>query len=189
MLKFGTWSAALAVALLAPTLAALGQGDPIGAVKQTGSYAGGHGVLLGRDAAGEPVCYVVEQGDSHRLIIGLGRKGAFVRLESPEPRETAPKSPVRVFAGVRQVERGREERYAALKTFAGDVLYTVPQSSRRNFLLVASADPAAFLAVVAAAKDNFLVIEARNGQGRDYVAVYKLDQAAADALVACQRTN
>lgn len=165
--------------------------DPIGGIRQTGRYAADHRVLTGRDAKGEPVCYVLEQGDSHRLHIGTSAKGGFVRLDTPEPRETpVPQAPVRLYAGVQQTKDGRAtDRFAALKTFSGAVDYVAPRVDQGGFTLVASSDVAEFLAVVAAAKGNFLVVESRSSEGRDYVAVYEFDQRAAEALVACRPTR
>ncbi|TAJ38896.1 MAG: hypothetical protein EPO55_14040 [Reyranella sp.] len=48
---------------------------------------------------------------------------------------------------------------------------------------------ARFLAVVAAARRNFLVVEQRNAAIRDYVAVYQFDRAAAEAILACRQRH
>jgi hypothetical protein len=183
----------LALPLAATALAAVAEApvDPIGVIRQTGHYAADPRILTGRDATGEPVCYVLEQGDSHRLQIGTSAKGAFVRLDTPEPRDLpVPQAPVRIYAGLQQTAAGRAtDRFAALKTFSGEVAYGVPRADQGGFVLVASSEIADFLAVVAAAKGNFLVVDSRSGEARDYVAVYEFDQRAAEALIACRPTH
>jgi hypothetical protein len=175
----------LGVALAWPALGlAQGQSDPIGAITQVAPFPGGHGVMLGRDAAGQPLCYVIEQGSSHRLDIGVGTRGGFVRLETPEPGDAPPRPPLVVYAG----KRGSGDRFVAIRAFDGQVSFIMPQAGRKGFVLLAPADPAGLLGVTAAAKDNFLVIDARGPSAdRAYVAIYKFDQPAADALLACAR--
>lgn len=178
-----------AAALLLLALPSLAQGaDPIGPITVTGRFAGSHGVLLGRDIRGGGVCLVREQGDSHRLDIGLGGKGAFVRLDTPEPREALPRLPLRVYAGEQEVQGGRvTDRFKKLSTFAGEAEYVVPDRAKGGFTLLATSNPAGFLAVVAAARNNFLVVEQVNNAARDYVAVYTFDPPAAAGLATCRR--
>ena len=52
-----------------------------------------------------------------------------------------------------------------------------------------SIDPEAFLAVVAAAGGNFLVIEQRRSAVRDYVAIYDFNEQAAAAVAACRQRH
>jgi hypothetical protein len=150
-------------------------------------------VMKGSDASGAPICYVREEGSSHRLDIGIAQNRstgaatneAFVRLETPEQRDgPPPSSPVWVFAGQRQ-----KNDYTPLVTFMGEVEYIVPQRDRANFTLVAKGDLRTFLGVIASARDRFLVVRARAlPTAVDYVAIYQFDTAAADALVACAGT-
>lgn len=140
-------------------------------------------------AAQTPSCVRVERGDTHRLEIGIGRAGAYVKLETAEPRESTARNPVRVYAGqeiiVNDKVTGKFKRLAA---YDGEASLTVPKANSAGFLLQASGDPAAFLATVAAAKGNFLVVESRNKPGElEYVAVYDFDRAAAQALLACAK--
>lgn len=183
----------LLVAAMANALpaGALADTDPIGAIRAVGRFDGGHGVMLGRNAAGRTVCYVREQGDSHRLDIGVGPQGGFVRLETPEPRDATARNPVRVFAGVQQVENDKAtDRFMSLKTFAGTPAFHIPRQDLLGFVIVADGDPAAFLDVVAAARRNFLVIESRQAPvTREYVGIGDFDPAAAAALAACARRH
>ena len=177
------------LALQQPVLAQIGA-DPIGRIAQTGSYLGGHGVLIGRDASGTTVCYRREEGDSHRLDIGVGAIGAFVRLETPESRDALPRPPVRAYAGVEEVRNDRSTgRFTPLLAYEDEITYVVPDRTSASFVLIATREAARFLAVVAAARGNFLVVEQRNAAIRDYVAVYQFDRTAAEAILACQRRH
>ena len=152
---------------------------------------GGATVLVGRDADNGPVCFLREKGDTHQLDIGIGRAGAFVKLDTPEPRDTTARNPVRVHAGDEIVVNDKSSgRFKLLATFDGEARLTVPKPDRASFLLQATGDPAPFLATVAAARGKFLVIESRNKPGElEYVAVYDFDRTAAQALLACARAN
>lgn len=164
--------------------------DPIGSIVPTGRFEGSPKVQLGRAAAGRTVCFVREQGDSHRLDIGVSASGAFVRLATPEPRDAMPLPPVRVYAGLQQAEQGRAtDRFMVLKPHDGNVTYIVPSPALGSFTLLADGTPEAFLAVVAAAGGNFLVIEQRRPPVRDYVAIYEFNDQAAAALAACRQRH
>jgi len=188
-----SWLLAIAALGFVLPVAAQSGADPVGAIRRTAPFEGGHGVMLGRDAAGRAVCYFREQGDTHQLDIGIGigAAGAFVRLDTPEPRDATARHPVRVFAGLQQIENGKAtDRFKALDTFAGAVSFHVPRKDQAGFVIVAAGDPAAFLAVVAAARRNFLVVESRQPPAaREYVGVGDFDRPAADALVACARRH
>lgn len=178
-----------ALATLAAIAPAHGQGavDPVGRITQATRHPGGKGVLVGRDVRGGSVCFKREEGDTHRLDIGIGDMGAFVRLETPEPRDATPQAPLRVYAGLQETEGERYTgRFRALLVYEGEVAYAVPDRTLAGFVLVAS-DPANFLPVVAAARENFLVVEQRRSAVRDYVAVYEFDRAAVQAVMACRQ--
>lgn len=180
-------AAALVVASPATAQVAV---DPIGKIVPTGRFDGGTKVQIGRDAAGRTVCFLREEGDSHRLDVGISAGGAFVRLETPEPRDATPVPPVRVYAGLQQTVNGRAtDRFMVLKPYDGEVSYVVPTPGQGSFTLVAAGAPDAFLAVVAAAGGNFLVIEQRRPPVRDYVAIYDFKEPAATALAACRQRH
>ena len=149
------------------------------------------GVMVGRDAGNGPTCFRREKGDTHQLDIGIGRAGAYVTLETAEPRESTARDPVRVFAGDEIVVDDKATgRFKMLAAYDGEARLSVPKADRASFFLQASGDPAPFLATVAAARGKFLVIESRDQPGsREYVAVYDFDSAAAQALLACARTH
>jgi hypothetical protein len=164
--------------------------DPIGKITPTGRFDGSTKVQLGRDPAGRTVCFVREEGDSHRLDVGISAGSAFVRLETPEPRDATPVPPVRVYAGLQQTENGRAtDRFMVLKPYEGEVAYIVPTPGQGSFTLLAAGSPDAFLAVVAAAGGNFLVIEQRRPAVRDYVAIYDFNEQAAAAVSACRQRH
>lgn len=184
------WLMVAAMGVCMPA-AAKADSDPIGAIRPASRFDGGHGVMLGRDAAGRTVCYVREQGDTHQLDVGIGTQGAFVRLETPEPRDATARNPVRVFAGLQQVDKGKAtDRFMSLKSFAGTPAFHVPREDLLGFVIVADGDPAAFLEVVAAARRNFLVIESRQPPvTREYVGIGDFDSPTAQALAACARRH
>lgn len=162
--------------------------DPVGRIVPAGKWQGGHDVLIGRAANGDMVCYRREEGDTHRLDIGIGKMGAFVRLESPEPRDMLVSKPVRAYAAVEQVRNDRATgHFTSLLAFEGELSYLAPDYKILSFVLVAPTEPAQLLAVVAAARGNFLVIEQRGSSNRDYVAIYQFDRDAAEAILACQQ--
>lgn len=149
-------------------------------------------ILVGRDAANGPTCFRREKGDTHQLDIGIGRGGAFVNLDTPEPRDSSANNPVRVYAGdeIASADGKSTGRFKPLAAYDGAATLTVPRADRASFMLQASGDPAPFLATVAAAQGKFLVIESRGKPGElEYVAVYHFDRAAAQALLACARAN
>ena len=176
----------LPLLLCVPGLAAHAQIDPVGPVSQTGRYEGGQSGLLGRDSAGRTLCFRREEGSSHRLDIGVSRHGAFARLETPEPREATARDPVRVYAGQRgPMAPNRGDRFAVLAAYDGAARHFVANPSSSGFTLVAT-DAAAFLAVVAAARDHFLVVESRQPPAaRESVAIYDFTRAAGEAMLAC----
>ena len=180
------WLAATLIAAGLPASAQTGA-DPIGFINRAGSFDRSRAVMQGVDASGRPVCYFQEQGDSHHLDIGIGKPGAFVRLDTPEPRGATAHRPVKVFAGLQQVENGKAtDRFMSLATFEGAVEFQVPRSDLMGFVIVAPGDPAAFLSVVAAARPNFLVVESRQPPiVREYVGVSDFNEATAQALLAC----
>lgn len=180
---------ALTLLLGAATAAAQSTADPIGAITPlTISRNHGAAVQTGRTAGGDTVCFMREQGDSHRLDIGVGRSGAFVRLESPEPPAGQPTPPVRIFAGLQQIENDRAtSHFLVLARYKGKVTLIAPSAERATKTILAT-DTAAFLDVVAAAKGQFIVVEGEGTDGdKDWFAVYDFDKAGAAALIACAR--
>lgn len=178
----------LALALsLAPLARA--DSDPVGGIAGAAPFEGGGGVLVGTDVSGRAVCYVRETGDSHRLDIGIGEVGAFVRLEAgdSDPGAVAPQAPLLVYAGQQESEEGKAtDRFAILKSYKGTARFLRFAAPQPGWIVMASGDPAPFLAVVAAAHRQFLVVESQQQpRAADYVAVYDFTPDAAAKLVAC----
>ena len=131
-------------------------------------------------------CVVQDQGDSHRLEIGVTAAGAFVRFAADTtPRTPSPPLPARVYAGKR-IGAAAEARFSPLTPAAGlAIAYEVP-SEGGGFPLTATHDAEALLAIVAEAKDHFLVVEGPDGLVQDYVAIHSFDREQARSLLACK---
>lgn len=169
--------------------------DPIGEIRQTASFGGVDTVMTGRDASGRPVCLSREEGDSHRLDIGIVADSdvlrAFARLDTQVPREATAREPVRVYAGLQKVQGGyATNRFVVLQSFEGTAHFVARPHDRAGFTVIADGDPSAFLDVVAAARRNFLVVESRRtSMGREFIGVYQFDRAAGQALIACAQRH
>jgi hypothetical protein len=140
--------------------------------------------LLPVAAVAQSPCVVVEQGDSHKLEIGVDRDGAFVRLTDQRRVPMGP-VPVRVYAGKR-MGAAAQERFSQLTSVAGQQMAyrTRPEG---GFVVSSAQQPDLLLAIVADAKDEFLVIETMDGRLQDYVAIYQFDRAKARRLLDCAR--
>ena len=140
-------------------------------------------VLVPLVAAAQEPCVVSEQGDSHRLVTGIDRTGGFVRLTTPEPRPlVAQPVAVRAYAG----KRAAGDRFTQLTSSSGEnFTYETPREG--GFLLKAPGQADLMLAIVAEARNEFLVIEGKNGRVQDYVAIYKFDNVATRLLLECKR--
>ncbi len=180
----------LALALgLAPPVLAAGDGDPIGQIGSAVPYEGDARVAVGPDADGHPVCFTRETGDNHRLDIGIGTAGAFVRLEAADSDGAAamPQAPLQIYAGEQQVADGKAtDRFNVLKAFTGTARFLRFTGPAPGFVVVADGNPAPFLEVVAAARRQFLVVASQQDpRAIDYVAVYDFTPEAAGAVIAC----
>lgn len=94
-------SLALSMAASGPVLAQSGS-DPIGELKKTSTFDRVQHVDVAKSAKGTPVCYFREEGSSHKLDIGIGAFGAFIRVASgdgPLDASSIPQPPLKVFAG------------------------------------------------------------------------------------------
>jgi hypothetical protein len=162
-------------------------GDPIGALTQVSTFNRAQKVHVGRTAAGKTACYFTEQGSSHRLDIGVTADGAFLRLETADPREATPQPPVRVFAG-KQITRGQyaTDEFTVLQGFDKNVDYYTPRPDRGDFVLTAKYDAAGFLDMVARGRGEFVVVQSlANPKQQDIVAIYHFNPGAVGALIAC----
>ena len=169
--------------------------DPIGALTRTTAFDSARRIYVGRSKTGTLACYFREEGDSHRLDIGIAAQGAFVRLQTPEPRELTPSPPVQVFAGKEKTRRvGNNEfatgEFTALKSYNGDVEFFVPKPTTGDFTVIAKSDPAAFLAMVAGAKTQFVVVRSiADPKAANIVAVYGFDAAMIPVILSCARAQ
>lgn len=153
---------------------------------------GAGGIRLGQDPENGPTCYRRESGETHKLDIGINRAGAFIRLTSPEPRESSASNPVRVYAGEERIDQNgmTTNTFKVLAPFEGEVSLSIPDPEAASFLLQSRGDPEKLLNVVAAAKGNFLVLESRNQPGGvESVAVYDFGPGDTAALAACAKES
>jgi hypothetical protein len=173
----------------------LNNSDPIGSLTRTATFDRAKRIYVGISKTGTVACYAREEGDTHRLDIGIAAQGAFVRLQTPEPREATPSPPVRIFAGKQKTRRSGGNEYATgeytvLKAYDGDVAFYVPRPANGDFTAIGKSDPAAFLAMVAGAKTQFVVVQSiANPQAANIVAVYRFDAAMIPALLSCAKAQ
>jgi hypothetical protein len=169
--------------------------DPIGMLNRTATFDRGKKIYVGKSNTGAVACYAREEGDTHRLDIGIAAHGAFVRLQTPEPRDATPSPPVRIFAGKEKTRRsgGNEYttgEYTVLKAYDGDVAFYVPRPTNGDFTAIGKSDPAAFLAMVAAARREFVVVQSASGaKAANIVAVYHFNAAMIPVLLSCAKAQ
>ena len=172
----------LALAAASVPLAAVAADDPIGALTKIARYDTAAKVEIGRSDSGLVACYVREQGSSHQLDIGVSGTRAFIRLEAPDEREATPQPPLKVFAG----KSTSADDYAPIKEFDGPVTFVVPRQDRSDFTLIAEQHPREFLQMVAAARGEFVVVQARaDAKITNVVAIYQFSPKAIAPLLAC----
>ena len=169
--------------------------DPIGSLTKTATFDRVRKIYVGKSQAGTIACYAREEGDTHRLDIGIAAQGAFIRLATPEPREKTPVPPVRVFAGKEKTKRVGNNEYATgeftvLKSYDGDVEFYVPEPTKGGFTVITRSDPAAFLAMLAGAKTEFVVVQSiADPKAINIVAIYHFSTGMVPALLSCAKAN
>ncbi len=169
--------------------------DPIGSLTRTATFDRAKHVYVGKSKTGTVACYFREEGDTHRLDIGIAAAGAFVRLQTPEPRDVTPSPPVRVFAGREKTRRSGGNEYATgeytvLKAYDGDIAFYAPRPSHGDFTVIGKSDPAGFLAMVAAARREFVVVQSTGGdKSANIVAVYRFNAALVPVLLSCAKAQ
>lgn len=182
------WPAVAAFAL-AGSPAASSAADPIGSLEDFSQQDKAHGVYLAKDMSGRPVCFSRETGDSHHLDIGISTNGPFIRLEAFDDGDAMPQGSVRLYAGRQHViDDKATEQFDVLATVKGKVQFIRLTSGTPGFLVLAKSDSSGFLETVAAARENFLVVEEiSSGRVIDYVAVYEFTKDIAAAVDECAR--
>ena len=163
--------------------------DPIGKITRINTFDRSQRVELGAAANGKPTCYFREQGSRYTLDIGMTALGAFIRLDTVDQRELTPKEPLRLFAG-KQIPPGE---YAAglfeeLRVYNGEFAFFIPKPDRDGFVVIANGDPRAFLQMVAAARDQYVVVQSTlNPKNVNFVAVYAFPASAIGPIMECAR--
>jgi hypothetical protein len=182
------------VVLIAAALtaaAAAQDADPIGPLTRGAVFDRAQKINVGKTVDGQAVCYFREEGSSHSLDIGMIADGAFIRLESFDPRETTPRPPLRVFAGKQGERAGKvTDEFAVLQPYKGRVEFYVPKPDRSDFAVVAKADPQAFFEMVARARNEFVVVQsATDPKNVNIVAIYHFTASNIPALLACAKAR
>ncbi len=168
---------------------------PIGSLNRTATFDRRKKIYVGKSKSGTVACYFREEGDTHRLDIGIAAAGAFVRLQTPETRDATPAPPVRIFAGKEKTRRSGGNEYATgeytvLKAYDGPVAFFVPEPKTSGFTAIGKADPKSFLEMVATAKGEFVVVQAERGaKAANIVAVYGFNAALIPALLSCAKAQ
>lgn len=174
--------------------------DPIGSVTRTSTFDRARGIHVGKSIKGTPVCFFREEGSSHKLDIGIGSDGAFIRVEhgdGPLPPEAVPTSPLQLFAGkaMTKLVDGDEKQtgeYKPLRIFGGSIDYisNLVTGFGSGFVVVSQGDPEAFLEIVALARGEFMVVQSASDPNKtDVVAVYKFTTKSVPTLSACARKH
>ena len=167
--------------------------DPVGPLTKVTTFDRAQKINVGRTQAGKTVCYFREEGSSHSLDIGVAADGAYMRLETFDEREATPAAPLRVFAGKEITRRqGNDEfstgEFTMLHAYAGAFDYYVPNPKQDGFAVIAKGDAKAFLDMVAAAKDQFVVVQSvSKPKPVNYTAIYHFKAAAIAPLLACAK--
>jgi hypothetical protein len=197
--RFGPIVACVALSLSA-TAPAWPQGtDPIGELRKSSTYDRARHVDVAT-VRGKAVCYFREEGSSHRLDIGIGAMGAFIRVESGDgPLEPGaiPQPPLKVFAGkeLTKVVDGDVKstgEYQAFQVYEGAVEYLPNLRTRFSggFAVIAKADAVSFLGMVARARREFVVVQSKaEATNVDVIAIYNFDAVTVAALLACARQH
>jgi hypothetical protein len=186
-----------ALALVA-TAAQAESRDPIGSIVKTATVDRAEHVNLGKAKNGGLVCFYREEGSSHRLDIGIGASGAFIRVESgdgPLAEDEIPRPPLRVFAGkelTRLVDGDLKStgEYEPMQTYDGAVDYVpnIDTGMSGGFVVVAKGDATAFLDTVARSRREFTVVQSVAApKNVDVIAIYDFNARPLQALIECAK--
>jgi len=192
-------SLALSIAAAGPAWTQSGP-DPVGELKKTSTFDRAQHVDLARSVTGTPVCYFREEGSSHKLDIGIGVVGAFIRVASgdgPLDAGAIPLPPLKVFAGkelTKLVDGDLKAtgEYEAFAVYEGAVDYVpnIRTGYGGGFLVVAKGDTKSFLDMVVRARREFVVVQSQAQPGNvDVIAIYNFNASAASALLACAKRH
>lgn len=174
--------------------------DPIGELKKTSTFDRALHVDVAKSAKGKPVCYLREEGSSHKLDIGIGAVGAFIRVASgdgPLDAGYIPKPPLKVFAGkelTKLVDGDLKStgEYEPFQVYDGAIEY-VPNLHTGyggGFVVVAKGDAKSFLDIVARARKEFVVVQSEAApKNVDIIAIYNFNANAVSALLACAKKH
>lgn len=193
-------SIALGSVVAASPARSQGRGDPIGDLIKTSTFSSAERINVGKSSKGTLACFFREEGDSHKLDIGMSTDGAFIRVEhgdGPLPTASIPKPPLQIFAGKRLTKLidGNEKstgEYAQLQIYGGAVDY-VPNINTKygdGFVLVTKGDAKSFFEMVARAHREFIVVRSVSETKRlDVIAIYHFKASTISALLSCAKKH
>ena len=196
----------LAIALFALSMTAISPAwpqsgaDPIGELKKVATFDRAQHVDVAKSDTGKPVCYFHEEGSSHKLDVGIGAAGTFIRVASgdgPLDAGSIPKPPLKVFAGkglTKLVDGDLKStgEYEPFQVYVGafDYVPNVKTVFGGGFVVLAKGDAKVFLDMVAGARREFIVVQSSaEPKNVDVIAIYKFNASAASALLACAKKN
>jgi hypothetical protein len=177
-----------------------GRGDPIGELIKTSTFSSTERINVGKSSKIKLACFFREEGDSHKLDIGMSTDGAFIRVErgdEPLPTASIPKPPLQIFAGkeLTKLIDGNVKstgEYAQLQIYDGAVDY-VPNLNTKygdGFVLVTKGDAKSFFEMAARARGDFIVVQSVSETKKlDVVANYHFKASAISALLSCAKKH
>jgi hypothetical protein len=192
-------SIALSMAAIGPACAQSGM-DPVGELKKKSTFDQAQHVDVAVSAKGAPVCYFREEGSSHKLDIGIGAFGAFIRIASgdgPLDAASIPQPPMKVFAGkelTKLVDGDLKStgEYEAFSIYDGMIEYVpnIETGYGGGFVVVAKGDTKTFLDMVVRARREFVVVQSQaQPKNVDVIAIYNFNAGTASALLACAKRH
>ncbi len=146
-------------------------------------------VSSGTDENGARFCYFVEEGSSHSTVIGIGRNGGFLSLDSYGTPENRPQNPVRMIAAKMIIKNDRYTgEYETLNAFKGAITVLYPDPESEAFTLTTGESAEAFLQTISSANGNTLLFHSKHdAQKYDRVNIYEFDQQLAHQLLDCAK--
>jgi hypothetical protein len=175
-----------------------GSGDTIGDLVRTSTFSSAEHVNVGKSNMVKQACFFREQGSSHMLDIGVSADGAFIRLaygDGPLPADSIPKPPLQVFAGKQLTKLVDGDmkvtgEYEPIQVYDGVANYTpnIATGYGSGFIVVTNGDTRSFLAIVARARGEFIVVRSASAPRKvDVVAIYDFKESTMSALVSCAK--
>jgi len=145
-----------------------------------------HQVRVARDGRLETYCFYSESGRRYRTTIGIGGRGAFLRLDSDNRPRRLPEPPI-AFVAIADGDGGRE----VTARYEGQVALYRHDRRTDSVTVEALEEPEPFLDVLGKAHQAFVAWGPRDGAVEDYfqLRIYGFSPRAVDALMACAESE